>query len=82
MDKKQFPASDLARHPADVLDAASRRPVAITKHKKPRFMLMSVEHYERLLKAGNPQHAYKTSELPPDLRDELLAGIDTELAED
>lgn len=82
MDKKQFPASELARHPADVLDAASRRPVAITKHKKPRYMLMSVEHYERLVKAGNPQQSFQTSELPPDLRDELLTGIDAELAED
>ena len=33
----------------DVLDAASREPVTITKHQKPRFVLMSVHCYETLI---------------------------------
>ncbi len=44
-DIQNFPAADLARKTGDILDAASRAPVAITKHRKPRFVLMSLERY-------------------------------------
>lgn len=36
--------SDLNKQGGDVTDAASREPVVLTKHRKPRFVLMSYDH--------------------------------------
>lgn len=32
----------------DVLEAAARAPVLITRHRRPRFVLLSVEQFRRL----------------------------------
>lgn len=44
---RSFPATDLKQTLGDVLDAASQEPITITKHKKPRFVLMSIHDYEQ-----------------------------------
>ena len=41
-----FPASALQRQTDEVTHATSRGPVVITKHGKPRFVLMSMEDFE------------------------------------
>ena len=46
---KKFQAKDLARNAADLWTAATVAPVAITKHRKARFVVMSIERYEELL---------------------------------
>ncbi|MDT8873447.1 type II toxin-antitoxin system Phd/YefM family antitoxin [Komagataeibacter rhaeticus] len=43
---KAFPASAVTRNASDLLEAAAVAPVVITRHHKPRFVIMSVEHYE------------------------------------
>ncbi|MCW4589284.1 type II toxin-antitoxin system Phd/YefM family antitoxin [Gluconacetobacter entanii] len=35
---------------SDLFEAAAVAPVVITRHHKPRFVIMSVEHYEALLR--------------------------------
>ena len=42
---KKFQAKDLARNTADLWTAANVAPVAITKHRKARFAVMSVERF-------------------------------------
>ena len=42
---RQFTTGDLNKQVGDVTDAASREPIVLTKHRKPRFVLMSYEHY-------------------------------------
>ena len=37
----EFKAADLTRHTSDLFDAAIRSPIAITKHRKRKFVLMS-----------------------------------------
>ena len=72
---KQFTTGDLSKLIGDITDAASREPVMLTRHKKPRFVLMSYEHYERMCAGGNPRHAYSISQMPDDhaaLFDEAL----------
>ena len=58
----EFKAADLTRHTSELFDAAIRSPIAITKHRKPKFVLMSMDQYlkalmiaglERDLGAGN-----------------------------
>ncbi|MFC6763380.1 type II toxin-antitoxin system Phd/YefM family antitoxin [Sulfitobacter porphyrae] len=47
-DLPEFKAADLTRHTSDLFDAAIRSPIAITKHRKPKFVLMSMDQYQQL----------------------------------
>lgn len=49
---RQFTTGDLNKQIGDVTDVASREPVILTRHKKPRFVLMSYEHYQRMRSGG------------------------------
>ena len=72
---KQFMTGDLNTQIGDITDAASREPVMLPRHKKPRFVLMSYEHYQGMSAAGNPRRAYAVSEMPAEqaeLFDEAL----------
>jgi prevent-host-death family protein len=40
-DMRQFTTGDLNKQAGDVTDAAAREPIVLTKHRKPRFVLMS-----------------------------------------
>ena len=72
----RFPASDLKQRTGDVLAAAARGPVTITKHNKPRFVVMTVEAYEaRHAPPPDPRRAYRVDELPHDLAALLEADL-------
>ena len=73
---KTFPSTDLKQNTGDVLQAASREPVAITRHQKIRYVLMSVESYNERFPA-DPRRALAVSEMP----DDHLAMIESTLAE-
>ncbi|GEN65226.1 type II toxin-antitoxin system Phd/YefM family antitoxin [Acetobacter oeni] len=47
---KTFPASALTRNAGDLFEAAAVAPVVITRDHKPRFVIMSVDHYDALLR--------------------------------
>lgn len=80
-DIQSFPAADLARNTGDVLEAASRSPVAITKHRKPRFVLMSLERYEAL--TGKPdQQAHTLADMPAELKAMMIAALERDLADE
>jgi prevent-host-death family protein len=61
---KQFTTGDLNKQVGDVTDAAAREPVVITRHRKPRYVLMSYEHYERIRAGADPRRTVKASEIP------------------
>ncbi|ARW11773.1 MULTISPECIES: type II toxin-antitoxin system Phd/YefM family antitoxin [Acetobacter] len=65
---KQFASGDLTRNTGDLFEAAAVAPVAITKHRKPRFVVMSMERYETLISRniGN-QKAYAVNDMPEDV---------------
>lgn len=74
---RQFSTVDLLRDLKTVTHAAARAPIAITQHRKPRFVLMAIEDFERLQNANpDPRRAFRTSETPPELKDILLEGLD------
>ncbi len=56
---RQFTTGDLNKQVGDVTDAASREPVVLTKHRKPRFVLMSYGHCERMRTGGDPRSAHR-----------------------
>jgi prevent-host-death family protein len=74
---KSYSTSDLVRAVGDVTHAAVAEPVVITHHAKPRYVLMSIEEYDRLAKATvDPRQAYRTNETPPELARLLVSAID------
>jgi hypothetical protein len=76
-----FSTVELLRDLKSVTHAAAREPVAITQHRKTRFVLMAIEDFERM-KAGHahPRQALRTDETPPDLQAIWLGGLDDILA--
>lgn len=73
---KQFPAGDLTRNTGDLFEAATVAPIAITKHRKPRFVVMSVERYEILTEQYPTQVAVSVADMPDDLGAVLDKGIE------
>lgn len=45
---RTFAAADLQRNPAEIQKAALTGPVLLTYHDKPRFVMMSLEHFAHL----------------------------------
>lgn len=73
---RQFTTGDLNKQVGDVTDAAAREPVVLTKHRKPRFVLMSYEHYERMRTGGDPRQAHLVSQMPIEHEELFGAAID------
>jgi prevent-host-death family protein len=69
---RTFSTADLSRKIGDVTHAAGEAPITITHHNKPRYVMMSVEAFERL----NPQRAYKTEETPDEVADWLIPALE------
>lgn len=72
-----FPPADLNKHVGDVTDAARRSPVFITHHRKPRFVLMAIEEYERLRGREDRRHSFTLGTMPADVEEGLLALADS-----
>jgi prevent-host-death family protein len=62
---KSYASTDLKQSLGDVLAAASQEPVSITKHRKARYVLMSIEAYEARF-ANDPRRSYAVEEMPPE----------------
>ena len=62
---KSFAATDLKQNTGDVLDAANREPVAITRHSKPRYVLMSIDVYNARFPT-DPRRAIALEEMSDD----------------
>ncbi|PJN94078.1 type II toxin-antitoxin system prevent-host-death family antitoxin [Amaricoccus sp. HAR-UPW-R2A-40] len=73
---KEFAAADLTRKTGDLFEAATLAPVAITKHRKPRFVVMSMERYRALTKGENSQIAVDVAQMPEDIGELWDKGVD------
>ncbi|KST61178.1 hypothetical protein AO398_00365 [Methylobacterium sp. GXS13] len=64
----EFTMSDLVHRTGKVADAADRRPVRITRHGRPRFVLVRSEDFDRLSdRSRDPRRVVMTAETPDDL---------------
>jgi PHD/YefM family antitoxin component YafN of YafNO toxin-antitoxin module len=77
---REFSTVELLRDLKTVTHAAAREPVAITQHRKRRFVLMAIEDFERLKTARDPRRAFRVEDTPPELLKLLTAGLDDILA--
>lgn len=73
---KEFRAADLTRRTGDLFQAATLAPVAITKHRKPRFVVMSMERYEALTEGRGTQLAVAVADMPAELGALLDQGLE------
>ncbi|QGM45087.1 type II toxin-antitoxin system prevent-host-death family antitoxin [Methylocystis heyeri] len=73
---RRFTTVELDKNIGDIKAVAAREPVIITEHRKDRFVMMSIEDFERLRKAGAPQRAFGAGETPPEIAGPFLAEID------
>ncbi|RWR30478.1 type II toxin-antitoxin system prevent-host-death family antitoxin [Sinirhodobacter populi] len=64
---REFAAGELTRNTGDLFEAAAVAPVAITKHRKKRYIVMTVERYEALTKGATHQVAIDVADMPEDL---------------
>jgi prevent-host-death family protein len=64
---RSFTTSDLNKQVGEITEAARQSPVVITHHRKPRFVLMSMEEYNRLKGTDDPRRAYGPGETPDDI---------------
>ena len=75
---RRFTTADLNKQVGAITDAALREPVVITHHRRPRFVLMSVDEYERLTKprSDDPRAHFTLDTMPQEIEDGLLALAD------
>lgn len=75
---KTYASSDLKQSLGDVLAAANREPIAITRHKKPRYVLMSIEAFEDRF-PSDPRVSVATAAMPSE-HFEMIEGALDEVA--
>jgi prevent-host-death family protein len=64
----QFTMSDLVHRTGTVADAADRQPVMITRHGRPRYVLVRAEDFARLNdRSRDPRRVILTEQTPDDL---------------
>lgn len=74
---REFTTVDLNKQVGEVTDAARKEPVIITRHRRPRFVLMSFEQYEQMTKGDDPRRSFTLDTMPDDIREGLLALADS-----
>jgi prevent-host-death family protein len=79
---RQFSTVELTQQVGTVTHAASREPVVITQHRKPRYVLMSIEDYERMQAQGRPRRVYGIGETPPELAEMLATELERRINDD
>ena len=73
---RNFSATELANKTGDVLAAAAQEPVNIQRHCKARYVLLSVEQFERLNAKADQRRAVHVEDLAPNEAEELIAQLE------
>lgn len=78
---QKFSTVELLRDIKTVTMAADRQPVAITQHRKARYVLMTYDDFEAMKKTRDPRKAYGPNEAPPELAALIGLELDRIIAE-
>lgn len=78
---KDYTSTELANNTGDVLMAAARETVEITRHGKARFVIMSHERYQKLFARCDSRRAVRNEDMSDLERAELLAALEASIAE-
>jgi len=58
-----FSLTDLSNRSGEVVEAAFRGPVEITRRGKRKFVLLTAEDYDRLVRAADTRHAFHADDV-------------------
>jgi len=73
---QKFSTVDLLRDIKTVTMAADRQPVAITQHRKARYVLMTYDDFEAMKQKGDPRKVYGPNEAPSELAELIGPELD------
>jgi antitoxin Phd len=71
-----FSLTDLSNRSGEVVEAAFKGPVDITRHGKRKFVLLTAEEYDRLVQAADIRRAFHADDVPHDVADLMLAALE------
>jgi antitoxin Phd len=72
----QFSLTDLSNRSGEVVEAAFRGPVEITRHGKRKFVLLTAEDYDRLVVAADTRRAFRADDAPEEIASMMLAALE------
>lgn len=70
-----FSLTDLSNRSGEVVEAALRGPVEITRRGKRRFMLLTAEDYDRLVSAADTRQAFHADDAPEGVAAMMLRAL-------
>ncbi|MEP3427976.1 MAG: type II toxin-antitoxin system Phd/YefM family antitoxin [Hyphomicrobiales bacterium] len=79
---RAFSSTELANKTGDVLAVAAQEPVAIQRHGKSRFVMLSAEAFERLQQKTDTRKAVHLSELSDTDAVDLLSALENSIKND
>jgi len=72
----RFSLTDLSNRSGEVVEAAFRGPVEITRHGKRKFVLLTAEEYDRLVTAADARQAFHADDAPEEVVAMMLAALE------
>jgi antitoxin Phd len=75
---QKYTLTDLNNRAGEVIEAAIRGPVDITKHGKRKFVILSADRYDEIIAQGDVRRAYHVDDMPSDVAEMVLAGLERE----
>ena len=70
-----FSLTDLSNRSGEVVEAAFRGPVEITRRGKRKFVLLTAEDYDRLVGAADTRRAFHADDAPEEVAAMMLAAL-------
>jgi len=71
-----FSLTDLSNRSGEVVEAAFRGPVEITRGGKRKFVLLTAEEYDRLVSAADTRRAFHADHVPEGVAALMLAALE------
>ena len=79
---RNFSATELANKTGDVLAAAAQEPVHIQRHGKSRYVLLSVEQFERLATTTDTRRSIHLDDMDAEEAEQLIAALEHSITDD
>jgi antitoxin Phd len=70
-----FSLTDLSNRSGEVVEAAFRGAVEITRRGKRKFILLTAEDYDRLVRAADSRQAFHADDVPEGVAAMMLAAL-------
>jgi len=74
----RFSLTDLSNRSGEVVEAAFRGPVEITRRGKRKFVLLTAEEYDRLVTAADTRRSFHADDVPDEVAAMMLAALESD----